>query len=302
MSRVLVVEDSRTQALQIQLLLKDAGFDVSVAAEGQEALAALRKGLPDVVLTDLDMPVMNGLELVENVRQDYPGLPVVLMTALGSEEIAVQALQQGAASYIPKKNLARDICLTLENVLSVARAGHHERRMLDCLTQAAFTFLLANDVSLISPLIGYLEDSVVRMHHCDRTEMMRVGVALHEALVNAIQHGNLELSTDLHQDDEREHQSLAEARRNQLPYSDRRVSVSVTLTPTEAVYSVTDGGPGFNPENLPDPTDPANLERIGGRGLTLIRTFMDRVTHNDRGNQITMVKKHTRNARVAGKP
>jgi CheY-like chemotaxis protein len=295
MSRVLVVEDSRTQALQIQLLLEEAGFEVSLAGQGQEALAVLRTELPDVVLTDMDMPVMNGLELVEHVRQDYPRVPVILMTALGSEEIAVQALQQGAASYVPKKNLTRDIVPTLENVLSVARAGPHERLMLDCLTQAEFTFLLGNDVSLISPLIGYLEDSVVRMHHCDRTELMRVGVALHEALVNAIQHGNLELNSELRQNDERDYQNLAEARRNQLPYSNRRVFVSVRLSQAEAVYSVADEGPGFNPANLPDPTDPANLERIGGRGLTLIQTFMDRVTHNERGNKITMVKKHHRN-------
>src|SRR6202051_1513093 len=103
MSRILVVEDSRTQAMQIQLLLEEAGFEVSHTNHGGEAVDALKESLPDVVLTDLDMPVMNGLELVEAVRRDNPAVPVVLMTALGSEEIAVQALQKGAASYIPKR-------------------------------------------------------------------------------------------------------------------------------------------------------------------------------------------------------
>ena len=76
-----------------------------------------------MVLTDLNMPEMNGLQLVEAARGDFPAVPVVLMTALGSEEIAVEALQKGAASYVPKRNLAQDIADTLDRVVAVAQAG-----------------------------------------------------------------------------------------------------------------------------------------------------------------------------------
>ena len=64
-----------------------------------------------------------------------------------------------------------------------------------------------------------------------------------------------------------------------------------TLSRSEAVYVVEDEGPGFDPATLPLPTDPANLERIGGRGLMLIRTFMDEVEHNEKGNRITLRKR-----------
>jgi CheY-like chemotaxis protein len=57
--------------------------------------------LPDAVLTDLDMPEMNGLQLVEAIRRDYPAVPVILMTALGSEEIAVEALQRARQVTFP---------------------------------------------------------------------------------------------------------------------------------------------------------------------------------------------------------
>jgi anti-sigma regulatory factor (Ser/Thr protein kinase) len=83
---------------------------------------------------------------------------------------------------------------------------------------------------------------------------------------------------------------LCASRPREAPYRDRRVRLSAALSPAEFVYVIADDGPGFDPSGLPDPTDPANLERIGGRGLMLIRTFMDRVEHNPRGNQITMVK------------
>ena len=97
------------------------------------------------------------------------------------------------------------------------------------------------------------------------TERIRVGIALNEALLNAIQHGNLELNSDLRQEDEQVFRDLGEERRRQPPYRDRRVHVRATLSRSEAVYVVEDEGPGFDPATVPDPTDPANLERIGGR-------------------------------------
>src|SRR5206468_266943 len=93
MSRILVAEDSSTQAQQIQLLLEEAGFEVEHAVNGLAALQAIGRRAPDLVLTDLDMPEMNGLELVEKMSREHAGIPVILMTQFGSEEIAVQALQ-----------------------------------------------------------------------------------------------------------------------------------------------------------------------------------------------------------------
>ena len=89
--------------------------------ERREALALIQERPPDLVLTDLHMPEMDGLELVVEVRKNFPLVPVILMTAYGSEEIAIQALQKGAASYVPKRNLAQDLAETTENVLSLPR-------------------------------------------------------------------------------------------------------------------------------------------------------------------------------------
>ena len=84
---------------------------------------------------------------------------------------------------------------------------------------------------------------------------------------------------------------MAEYRRRRPPYRDRRLHVRARLSRREAVYVIRDEGPGFDPSQLPDPTDPSNLDRVSGRGLLLIRTFMDKVHHNKEGNQITMIKR-----------
>jgi CheY-like chemotaxis protein/anti-sigma regulatory factor (Ser/Thr protein kinase) len=265
---------------------------VAFAANGQEALAAIQKETPDLVLTDLQMPDMDGLKLVQEIRSRYPFLPVILMTGQGSEDIAIQALQRGAASYVPKKNLAQDLLQTVEEMLAVSGAKKHHQRLLDeCWTQSEADFVLTNDISFIPPLIGHLQENLTRMRLCDENGLIRVAVALREALTNAIYHGNLEVIPDPDAKDDKAFRQLIEERLHQEPYEDRRVFVTASESRGEATYIIRDEGPGYDPAALPDPADPHNLEKVSGRGLLLIRTFMDEVSHNKQGNEITMVKR-----------
>jgi len=292
MTRILVVDDDRPQADEFEILLRNAGCEVTLASNGREAMDLLRHEVPDVVLTDLNMPEMDGLELVQAIRREYPALPVILMTAMGSEDVAAKALHHGAASYVRKRNLAREVVRTVGSVLAIARALPQQERMLDCLTDDQLSFVLDNDPAQVPAVLGHLELVASILHPRDQTDRIRMGIALQEALLNAIQHGNLELNSDLRQEDEQVYQDLGEKRRRQPHYRDRRVRVQAKLSRTEAVYIVEDEGPGFDPATVPDPTDPGNLERIGGRGLMLIRTFMDDVEHNEKGNRITLRKKY----------
>jgi CheY-like chemotaxis protein/anti-sigma regulatory factor (Ser/Thr protein kinase) len=291
MARVLVVEDSPTQASELRFLLEDACFEVDVASDGVAALASLEQRLPNIIVTDLQMPHMDGLALVEAVRKAHPSVPVVLITAHGSEEIAARALRSGAASYVPKRFLSQDLASVVQQIIAMAAPDRDQERITESLEESRFRFALTNDDSLVAPLIRRLEEVVREMGLCDETELIRVAVALREAIVNAIDHGNLELDSELRQDDERIYHRLADERRGQSPYRERRVRIDVGVTRTEATFTICDQGPGFDPSKLPDPTDPANLCRIGGRGLLLIRTLMDDVSFNNTGNQICLVKR-----------
>ncbi|UCG61947.1 MAG: response regulator [Candidatus Zixiibacteriota bacterium] len=99
---ILVVDDE----LLIRDLLYDffteQGWDISVAESGEKALQILRSRKFDLVLTDLKMPVMDGLALTSQVKEEYPGLPVVIMTGYPSVDSAVSALRQKVADYIIK--------------------------------------------------------------------------------------------------------------------------------------------------------------------------------------------------------
>ncbi|RRQ24281.1 sigma-54-dependent Fis family transcriptional regulator [Guyparkeria sp. SCN-R1] len=100
--RVLIVDDQRSLRRSLGLLLENAGMEASQAVSGKEALAVLESGHHDVVITDLRMDGMSGTELLHEVRARHPEIPVILITAYGSIESAVEAMRGGAFDYLKK--------------------------------------------------------------------------------------------------------------------------------------------------------------------------------------------------------
>ncbi len=297
MARVLVVDDSAVdRTLVTALLSRGTTLTVEAVENGAAALEQLERSLPDLIVTDLQMPELDGLGLIRAVRARHPSVPVILMTAYGSEALAVEALEAGAASYVPKAQLAEKLVDTVEQVLALARADRGIEQLAECLALAEFTFLLDNNAMLIDPLVDAVQRLIELTQLCDPTARIRVGVALEEALLNAIYRGNLELGVEELQEDRvrllsGNGRSLVEQRSSEPPYRDRKTLVRIQVTPNEARFIVRDEGPGFNVLPIANADDPSAVVREGGRGLVLIRTFMDEVSYNAKGNELTMVKR-----------
>ncbi len=292
MPKILVVDDLSSDRLIVGgLLSKEDDITVEFAVQGLEALEKIAASPPDLVLTDLQMPEMNGLELVQRIRQDHPSIPSILMTAKGSEEIAGQAIQQGAASYVPKKHLAGNLVDTVRRILAASSQERMQTQLMGRLTRA--TFVLENDLALLSSLVAHLIQGVQERQLCDDGDAIRIATGLDEALLNAYYHGNLEVDSVLKETDDAQFHELARTRLTLSPYAERRITVSVQYEAESATFVIRDEGRGFNPDDLPDPTDPEFLERPSGRGLLLMRSFMDDVSFNDVGNEVTLVKRRS---------
>ena len=104
--RILVVEDSITARMQLKNILELSGYIVKTAVDGIEALATLQTESFDLVVSDVDMPRLNGLDLTSRIRSDrnLADLPVVLVTTLGSREDQERGIEVGANAYITKSN------------------------------------------------------------------------------------------------------------------------------------------------------------------------------------------------------
>lgn len=291
MAHVLVVDDSTLDRRLVTRMLEEIGLEVRTANDGGDAIAQITASVPDLVLTDMQMPEVDGLGLVQHVMDAFPMLPVIVMTAFGNEELAVKALQVGAASYVPKQNLPRDLISTVKNVLAVARAKHVSRAVLGSMTRSETDYVLSNTLEGLDALIGVVKDQLRQFRLFGEHDILRVGTALYESLVNAIEHGNLEVESAQRDMPHTEYRTMLEERSHQSPFRSRHVYLTAAVSRMAVVFTVRDEGPGFDTTSLPDPTAPENVAKVNGRGLFLIRTFMDEVRFNDKGNEVTMTKR-----------
>ncbi|MFZ4573321.1 MAG: sigma-54-dependent transcriptional regulator [Phycisphaerales bacterium] len=121
MSMVLVVDDKDMMRDGVVVTLERAGFEVASAPDGEAALAQVAQRRPDAIVTDMRMPNMTGIELLERVRQIDDEIPVILMTAFGTIETAVKAMKLGAFDYLTKPFEGDEL------IICVKRAAEHRR-------------------------------------------------------------------------------------------------------------------------------------------------------------------------------
>ena len=124
----------------------------------------------------------------------------------------------------------------------------------------------------------------------DSRFVKKVKVAIYEALMNAIDHGNLEISYKSMNIncDEAMYELIKKERLTNPEYGNRKVTARYQVSDDRITYHIKDEGSGFNIRNIEDPTSPHNLEKCSGRGLALIKMYMDEVSFNDKGNEIIM--------------
>jgi CheY-like chemotaxis protein/anti-sigma regulatory factor (Ser/Thr protein kinase) len=290
MHSILVVDDCSVDRRLVRGLLCCGGdWDIRFAEDGAAALDAVANDPPDLIITDLQMPRVDGLQLVQELKKLHPDIPVVLISSQGSHDIALQALREGAVFYSPKSALGKDLIPAVRQVLGIVDHVHAAEQRESLPTECAVSFELENDDSLIFRLIEHLQVNLPEWADADR---IQIAMALHEAVTNAMHHGNLEVSSDLRNECENKYYEMIQLRRFAIPYCDRRVRIDAEYQTNEVKFRIVDQGPGFDPLSVCDPREDENLERLSGRGLLLIREFMDDVRHNSSGNQITMIKRN----------
>ena len=123
-AKILIVDDERSlvRTLQQTLLLDFPKACVDTAYSGEEALSALAESSYDLIIADLRMPGFDGLELIKGVRYVNPDVPIILMTAYGSESIRKQALQIGVDHYLDKPFAADDMLQAVRSCLAEREA------------------------------------------------------------------------------------------------------------------------------------------------------------------------------------
>lgn len=274
------------------ILERHVSWELVEANSGAEALSILDEAPVSLCLTDAELPDMSQDEFLGTLRDRFSGLPVVLLTRSAGEG-TVRGLRFGAATYVPRSRLARDLVTTVKRVLALCEEREGEAEALAQRERATVVFEIENDVSAFRPIVTHLTRELERFGLASGNERIFAGVALEEALLNAMVHGNLEIDSDVREESFVAFDAHVEERRRESPYRERKIHVEGSFDRERASFTIRDEGHGFDVSSVPDPQLPENVLKASGRGLLLMRSFMDEVVYNEKGNEVRLVKRRS---------
>jgi two-component system response regulator AtoC len=165
MSRVLVIDDDASLRFTLEAVLSDAGLVVEACDGGASGLAAFELHGADVVLTDLAMPEMDGMQVLERMRANDPSVPVLILTAHGSERVAVAAMKAGAFDYIPKPFDPDELAIAVRRATDWRDLRLQNARLR---TEAA----LGRTIIAVSPAMTRVMDMIARVAPKDVTVLL----------------------------------------------------------------------------------------------------------------------------------
>ncbi len=168
-AHILIVDDETDLAVSCQRLFNSKGYHSEVVANGKDALAYLQDEEPHLVLTDLKMPGMDGMELLQEIRASYPEVQVVMMTAYSTIEDAVAAMRLGAADFVPKPFTADHLAIVVEKVLAARELKDENRSLKEQLSRRySFENIIGKSQAMIQifELIKKIADTSVNVLLC----------------------------------------------------------------------------------------------------------------------------------------
>lgn len=270
---ILVVDDEENIRNVLESVFLNKGYGVVKAANGFEAIKAVEGGGVDLAIIDLKMPGMDGMELLSRIKEHSAQFPVIVMTGFADVETTAKALKTGASDFLAKPFGAQEVFHSVSRLLETRKVHEENRKILPF-----FTFTMDANIPSrtdhINGVIHYMTQHLKDIELCESSQLSNLVIALYEAIVNAMRHGN---GND----------------------SAKKVRVRAEIGFNEARFIIADEGEGFVMDDIANPTDPKNLYKSSGRGIYLMKHFMDEVLFNDQGNEVTLVKRRKGGARPA---
>ena len=283
-----------------ELLAIQENWMIEGASNYEEARDRLVLHPVDLILTEADLGDGEWRDIHSFVQSRQLTTPVFIVSSTMTVESAAQAARDGAEGVLVKGSDPREWLFPLECALERAASLSLRRAVESSLSQQTLEFTIHNEKGRVPHLVSLLVEQCDRFGLLDDRDRMRIQVALEEALLNSIIHGNLEVSSQLR---ELEGDAFGQAileRCVQDPYRNRRVTLIAEYSREAARFVIRDEGPGFDVEKVRNPAEDAGLELASGRGILLMRSFMDEIDYNDKGNEVSLVKR--RSASLAPRP
>lgn len=292
MMKVLIADDEPMLREILRELVAMRGHDVILASDGKEALELFKKETPDLVISDIIMPQMDGLKFLSEIRQLDQDTLVVMTTGLGKEEFTLEALRLRANDFIKKPIEPSILFPLIDKYAGIVESRTRLSETLNYCVRRSSTMKIDNRMEMI-PMVAQrlLMETYDMIPHDQR---LGLKIALVELLANAVEHGNLNITCEEKQSAMEESlegiDNLREERLRNDEFARRRVTIDFVMNPESCEWTITDEGLGFDFTTLPNPLDPENLAQPNGRGIFLARLSFEELEFLGKGNSVRVRK------------
>jgi CheY-like chemotaxis protein len=268
--KVLIVEDDAPSRGFMKDTVESQGHEAHVAENGLLGLEAFKHINPHLVLSDINMPEMNGLQLLEEIRKLSPSAIVVMATAFGCEEYAMKAMQLKANNYLKKPVRHAELLPLLKKYASLIDKPAASEPQSPVNKKSSFKIKLDSDLEKVPDMVDWLVKTAGNV--LDESGALDVKIGLVELLINAIKHGNLGSSED-------------GKPVNDFLIRSRKVSIEYKTDDSYCEWIITDEGNGFDWKSYLSrlDADPLGLE---GKGLLCCKFHFSELEFNSSGNSV----------------
>jgi DNA-binding response OmpR family regulator len=292
-AKILIADDQDALRALLSRQLSREGFEPIEAKDGEKAIELYRFLKPPVIVSDIMMPKMDGLTLLQEIKKIDPGAAVILMTGHGNEEILLKALQGGATRFFKKPFNVKELINEIHKIFRYKIEALRGYLFSPFLLEESKSFALHTGDPQYFPIINQIALQLPCL--LDESEILNLKIGIEEMIINAIEHGNLGISFS------EKNNAIARGRLGDLlaerllsnDNSAKKVCISSSITTESFRISIRDEGRGFDWRNLPAVL-PENLFTFGGRGIFLTKIYYDEVLYNDPGNEVTLIKRKRR--------
>ncbi|MDD3146890.1 MAG: response regulator [Candidatus Riflebacteria bacterium] len=290
--KVLIVEDDVAIRSMMEKTINRAGYETQSAVDGEQGLKLFKEFKPEVVLSDINMPVMTGLELLERIRSNDADVLFIIFSTLDSPEFILQALRLKANDYLIKPVPGRVVTALLDKYATIINGRTKKREVLGMIYSLTLGMKIGNDLDLVSKVVDQL--MVETEKNIGPAHRFGIHLGLVEMLTNSIEHGNLDISyeekTAAMAGTVEQWREFLRLRYENPLYAHRLVNLKFKLDKDRCEWLLTDQGKGFDWKNIPDPAKLENLLEAHGRGILLSSMQFDEITYLGNGNQVRLVK------------
>ena len=284
------MDDQEALRTLLAHLLDREGFDPVQAGDGEKAIEVFKSHSPLVVVSDIMMPKMDGLTLLNEIKRIDRNATVILMTGQGNEEVLLKALRGGATNFFKKPFNVRELIEEIRKVVNFRLEAARSTLYSPFLLEETKKFVIPSSDSPYFPVINQITLQLPRLMPED--EILNIKVGIEEMITNALEHGNFGISFDEKNKaiEEGRLAELVEERGRQSDAAGRKVTIMSHLAPDIFELTVQDEGAGFDWKKLPA-VAPENLLTFNGRGIFLTKIYFDEVSYNESGNAVTLRKR-----------